>query len=195
MTNPDLHDVIYWLPPVSAVLVFSMRMLELKKPRDTVAGVVRERWTLRLFVVAGWILLAGGITEYFLATKPFSWSWYVAGMILAAVSVTVRRSARSALGRYWSLHIEIRDTQPLITTGPFCWMRHPTYFSMLLELLAGAFMLRIWIAFVACLAVFLPVLWVRIRNEEAAMVERFGDGYLSYRQRTPAMIPFRFRWN
>ncbi|NDJ15643.1 MAG: hypothetical protein EBY17_31475, partial [Acidobacteriia bacterium] len=40
------------------------------------------------------------------------------------------------------LHVEIRETHQFVRTGPFRWMRHPTYFSMILELLSAAFILQ-----------------------------------------------------
>lgn len=170
-------------------------MVELYSRTDTVAGAVLERWTLRLFKVAGWILFAGGMIEYCLDRPPFSWGIYGAGLLLALISIKLRRAARAELGRYWSFHIELRDSQPLVTSGPFRLMRHPVYFSMILELLAGALILRAWIALAACMVVFVPALLARMKNEETAMIQRFGEAYLSYRRRTPAIVPSVFRWS
>jgi protein-S-isoprenylcysteine O-methyltransferase Ste14 len=33
-------------------------------------------------------------------------------------------------------------------------------------------------------------LWRKLRLEERWMIERFGEQYMAYRQRVPALIPF-----
>ena len=53
---------------------------------------------------------------------------------MAVFSFWLRARAIAALGRFWSLHVEIRENHEFVKTGPFRWMRHPVYFSMILEL-------------------------------------------------------------
>jgi protein-S-isoprenylcysteine O-methyltransferase Ste14 len=47
-----------------------------------------------------------------------------------------------------------------------------------------------WIIFVV---LFIPSLVARIRLEERAMIAQFGDAYKTYRQTTPAVLPWRGR--
>jgi len=97
------------------------------------------------------------------------------------------------LGNFWSLHNEVRDNHALVESGPFRWMRHPVYFSMILELLAGGVILGAPIACVCAFLVFLPALKMRIKGEEAALLEQLGDSYREYSKRTPAVFPFRMQ--
>lgn len=134
-------------------------------------------------------MLLGSLAEFSLHYRQWDWRIYSAGMACAALSVFIRRRCIRALGQFWSLHNEIRDSHKLVVVGPFRWVRHPTYLSMILELLAGALVLNAprTLAFVAVL--FLPTLWVRIKTEEAALVEKFGEEYRAYQRSTPALIP------
>ena len=113
------------------------------------------------------------------------------GWTCGLASFGIRRSAIAALGKFWSLHVEIRETHEFVRSGPFRWMRHPTYFSMMLELLALALILQAgWTALLVAV-LFVPALLARVRLEEAALVEKFGEAYRAYQRSTPAVIPWK----
>lgn len=181
----------HWLPPVAVLVIYVVRMAELGTRRDTVAGPVRERLTLRLFMLAGTLMIVGGITEYLLRTLTLHWPLFLAGGACGLASFTIRRQAIRALGRFWSLHIEIRENHQFVCDGPFRWVRHPTYFSMILELLSAGLILRAWATLGAVSLIFIPALYRRIRLEETALVEKFGSRYTAYQQSTPALLPWK----
>jgi len=70
-------------------------------------------------------------------------------------------------------------------------MRHPTYFSMILELSAAALILQAPATFAVVALLFVPALAERVRLEEAALVEKFGEAYRVYQRSTPAVIPWK----
>jgi protein-S-isoprenylcysteine O-methyltransferase Ste14 len=179
------------LPVASVMLLYLWRMSELNTKRDTVAGVVKEGLTLRLFVLVGSLMLAGSLAEFFLCKRSLHWLTFLLGWSCALASVAIRRRAIAALGQFWSLHVEIREDHQLVQTGPFRWVRHPTYLSMILELVALGMILNAAYCVAIVWLVFVPILVWRIRLEEAALVEKFGDRYRSYQRRTPALFPFR----
>lgn len=115
-----------------------------------------------------------------------------AGCACALLSFLIRRRAIAALGQFWSLHVEIREKHKLVQTGPFRFVRHPTYFSMILELLATWLLLDAHWTLLAAALIFAPTLWQRFRLEESALVEKFGDVYRAYQRSTPALIPYRW---
>jgi protein-S-isoprenylcysteine O-methyltransferase Ste14 len=175
------------------LMVYGARMAEVRAKRDTVPGPVRETWTFRLFMLAGIGMVVGGLVEYyFLRRTAVDWLLFALGWACAVGSFAIRRRAIAALGRFWSLHVEIRDTHKFVQTGPFRWMRHPTYFSMILELLCAAFLLQAWGSLAAALVVFIPTMIVRVRTEEEALVAKFGEDYRTYQRTTPAVLPYKF---
>ncbi|MDB6057394.1 MAG: hypothetical protein JWO95_1238 [Verrucomicrobiales bacterium] len=179
------------LPILSVVVIFAVRMVELGTKRNTIAGKIRENLTLRLFLLAGFLMLGGGITEYLLENRPISWPMFVLGWAIGLTSFAIRRSAIAALGRFWSLHVEIRENHELVQEGPFRFVRHPAYSSMVMELAAVGVILQAWIALGAIALVFIPALAMRVNLEENALVEKFGDAYRRYQKTTPALIPYR----
>ena len=173
------------------IIVYVARLVELNAKRDVIRGRIEESLTLRLFVLIGTVVFVGSILEFALVARPYSWWIFAIGWLFAIVSFVLRRRAIAALGKFWSLHVEIRDEHEFVRSGPFRLVRHPTYASMILELLALAFICNAWIPLLSVSALFVIALMMRVRIEEAALVDKFGDIYREYQRTTPALFPFR----
>ena len=180
-----------WLAVISVLGIYLARMVELRAKRETIPGPVRETRTLRMFVAVGTLMLVGATTEFFWHRPEWNPTTFALGWACALASIGIRRSAIAALGKFWSLHVEIRDSHEFVRGGPFRWMRHPTYFSMILELLSAAFILQAPFTLAAVSLLFVPALVERVRLEETALVEKFGDAYRAYQRNTPAVIPWK----
>ena len=73
-------------------------------------------------------------------------------------------------------------------SGPYRVIRHPIYASVLLLTAGMGLVFFTWLHFLV-LAVFAPLWWLECMREEEAMMERFGDAYVEYRERTAMLIP------
>lgn len=183
----------YILPIASVVALVTLRLLELGTNRKTVAGPVKEQMTFWLFMFAGLFLFVFGITEFLVTGRGLFWPAYLVGAISGIASFALRRRAIAALGRFWSLHVEIRDNHEFVQSGPFRWMRHPTYCSMVLELIAMACMLNAVYSALVSFLFFVPTLFIRVKLEERALVEKFGEAYHNYQKSTPAIFPWKLK--
>jgi protein-S-isoprenylcysteine O-methyltransferase Ste14 len=188
-----MKPVGVFLALAAVLAIYGVRMIELATRRQTVPGKVRETMTLRLFMVVGTLLVAGSIGELLLFERRLPWVTFVSGALLAAASFSIRRRAIASLGRFWSLHVEIRENHQFVRSGPFRWVRHPTYFSMILELLAIGLIANAWFSLLLVLVLFPPILARRLNLEESALVEKFGDAYRDYQRTTPALFPYKWR--
>ncbi len=184
--------MLYFLPILTALAVSFARLAEVKRKRDTVAGPVQENFTFRLFVIVGGVMTLGSIAEYVLRGGVFSWPAYFAGVACAVASFKLRWAAIAALGRFWSLHVEIRENHEFVQSGPFRFLRHPTYFSMLLETVSFGLICSAWWMLLLIPLAFIPALILRLRLEEPALVEKFGDAYRDYQRRVPMLIPYKW---
>jgi len=183
--------LIAYFPICVALFIYMARMIELRWKRDVISGPVQENLTFRLFFLTGIIMLIGGIIEYLRLRKTnFSWDGLIAGICIGIFAFWLRWQAIKALGRFWSLHIEIRESHEFVKSGPFQYVRHPTYFSMILELLSVGLVLNAWWMLLIVPLLFVPTLILRIDKEEQALIEKFGQLYAEYRKSTPAIIPF-----
>lgn len=187
-----MDKLTFYVPIILATAVYLVRMREILTRRDTIAGPVRENWTLRLFFLVGTAMTLGSLAEYLMADRPISWMAVVTGVVCAIVSFRLRWRAISALGRFWSLHVEIRENHEFVQSGPFRFMRHPTYFSMILELLSFGLIFNAWWMLLLIPVAFVPVLIMRLRLEEPALVEKFGDAYRDYQRRVPMLLPYKW---
>lgn len=136
-------------------------------------------------------MMAGGIVEHLHKQQRVAVWIFALGWFCAISSFLIRWQAIKALGRFWSLHIEIRDNHEMVTFGPFRWVRHPTYFSMILELLSVGLILAAFWTILLIGLLFVPALYFRIKWEEKALVEKFGDSYRGYQKSTPALFPYK----
>ena len=183
---------VVWMPIASVVVIYFARLKELATRRDTIPGPVKEHLTLWMFVLAGSLMLVCSLAEFLWRGEQLRWPTFVAGWICAAGSFALRRRAIAALGKFWSLHVEIREQHQFVRSGPFRWVRHPTYLSMFLELLVAPLILNVRYSLLVMPLLFLPALLARLRIEEAALVEKFGDEYRYYQQTTPSLIPYKW---
>ena len=161
-----MQALIPYLPIVAAVVVYAVRIAEVKTKRQTIAGKVQETTTFNLFLIIGTVMTFGSAAEYrFLRFPDFSWIALVGGLACALVSFKIRWAAIAALGKFWSLHVEMRENHEFVQSGPFKFLRHPVYFSMILELAAFGLICSAWYMLLIVPFAFIPALIMRLRLE------------------------------
>jgi protein-S-isoprenylcysteine O-methyltransferase Ste14 len=97
--------------------------------------------------------------------------------------------ARFVLAGNWSDFVQVKQDHELIVEGPYRWVRHPIYTGLILMFLGTALgvgesrgVLAVAIAAIA--------FWHKLRLEEIVMRGEFGDSYVRYAERVPALIPY-----
>lgn len=92
------------------------------------------------------------------------------------------------LGKNLTDTVVTRKEHALVTTGPYRYVRHPFYLSVLLLFVGMGIATANWFLGLAGTLPFV-FLVARTRIEEAKLVERFGDDYRSYMSNTPGLFP------
>ena len=93
----------------------------------------------------------------------------LAGVGLMVAAKALKLWAIASLGHRWSYRVLVLPDEPLVTSGPYRWMRHPNYVGVIGELLAMALMTHAVIAGPWGTVLFALLLSQRIRVEERAM--------------------------
>ena len=93
------------------------------------------------------------------------------------------------LGDNWSVTLEIDAKHKLVTRGVYRLVRHPMYTSFFVSGIGQALLLANWVAGPAALVAVAVLVLVRLPNEEAMMIEAFGDEYRDYMRRTGGIVP------
>jgi protein-S-isoprenylcysteine O-methyltransferase Ste14 len=112
-----------------------------------------------------------------------------AGTIVEVLFVWLFFEAHRALGRNWSVTLEIRDEHRLVTDGLYRYIRHPMYTSFWLWAIAQALLIPNWIAGFAGLAGVAALYFSRVGKEERLMEQAFGEEYRAYCATTGRVIP------
>ena len=111
------------------------------------------------------------------------------GLLAALLALVLFRLTHKALGKMWSVSLDIRDKHKLVTSGIYKRVRHPMYTAFWTMALAQALLLPNWIAGLSGLVGFGTLFFLRIGPEEAMMEETFGKDYRAYKARTARIIP------
>ncbi|RQO39452.1 isoprenylcysteine carboxylmethyltransferase family protein [Chryseobacterium sp. KBW03] len=118
-----------------------------------------------------------------------SWILYL-GELFILIGIIVRYMIIRSLGKYFTVDVTIRQDHQIKKEGFYKFLRHPSYaFSLLTSLGLGLY-LNNWLSLLfAFVPPFLAFAY-RIKIEEQALVEKFGDEYTEYRKSTKKLIPF-----
>lgn len=112
------------------------------------------------------------------------------GVASGALSLVCFRLTHKALGRNWSVSLELREGHRLVQDGIYRHVRHPMYSAFWLWALAQALLLPNWIAGLSGLVGFGTLYALRVGREERLMSGQFGDEYRDYAARTARLIPW-----
>jgi protein-S-isoprenylcysteine O-methyltransferase Ste14 len=162
------------------------------KPRKLAAGQKKvisapaSRWGIGLEVVAF------ALTWMYIRPVGFEKSTVslLISMILFPPAVLLVWAATRHLGKQWRYEAALSEDHELIQTGPYAFVRHPIYTSMLCMLLATGAAWSWWPLFTAGVIFFLAGNEIRVRAEDRLLSERFGASFQAYRSRVSAYIPF-----
>ena len=116
------------------------------------------------------------------------WPWL--GLSLFVLRIALRWYAIIHLGRFFTVNVAIAQKHELIDSGPYRWIRHPSYTGALLAFVGFGFSLGNWLTLLCLLIPVSAVFSWRIRVEERALSEALGDSYRDYMARTRRLIPF-----
>ena len=92
-----------------------------------------------------------------------------AGAAVFVLAKALKYAAIAALGERWTFRVLVLADAPLVTTGPYRWMRHPNYVGVAGELIGAALMAGSPIAGAIAFVTFGGMMLARIRVEERAL--------------------------
>jgi protein-S-isoprenylcysteine O-methyltransferase Ste14 len=111
------------------------------------------------------------------------------GIAVALLGIALRWWAVLTLGRFFTTRVMTRPDQTVVQSGPYRWVRHPSYTGALLTVLGVLLCNTNWLS-VACFVIALPGFAYRMQVEEGALLTALGEAYRDYMRRTKRLVPF-----
>jgi protein-S-isoprenylcysteine O-methyltransferase Ste14 len=112
------------------------------------------------------------------------------GLAVFWCGIALRFWSFRTLGRYFTFTVQTSVDQPVITSGPYRFVRHPSYAAVLLMVMGVGLFLGSWWAFAWLTASVFCGLFLRIRVEERALLLQLGDRYDTYAASHKRLVPF-----
>lgn len=153
----------------------------------------RDQGTFRWLWLAALIGLATALVLKESRWLPLGWDGalrHAPAATLFGIGAALRLWAIASLGELFDTRITLHRQHRLIRTGPYRWVRHPSYGGLLLALFGAGIAMGDWLALAAMTLPVAAALGLRIRLEEQALAAHFPFEYADYRRRTWMLVPW-----
>jgi protein-S-isoprenylcysteine O-methyltransferase Ste14 len=144
------------------------------------SGTPSERWSLLSVIVTVGGGLGGGLVlaqRHVATISSGRWPLFVVGLALMAAGIFVRHWAILTLGRFFTVDVRVQPGQTVVESGPYRWVRHPSYAGMIVFFVGLGLALSDWASLATLALVPTAGLIVRIRSEERALLDGLGEQY------------------
>jgi protein-S-isoprenylcysteine O-methyltransferase len=151
-----------------------------------------DRGSLPVIWAAGFVsifLAFAAAGSFGLADLPILREAPAIGLTVFGLGLALRGYAIGHLGRFFTVNVAIVDDHRLVDTGPYRWIRHPSYTGWLLAITGLGLCLGNGLSLAILLAPTLSVILWRIGIEEAVLRAAFGETYAAYARKTSRLFP------
>jgi protein-S-isoprenylcysteine O-methyltransferase Ste14 len=114
---------------------------------------------------------------------------FAAGMVVLLAGLVLRGWSFKALGQYFTHTVMVSPDQPVIASGPYRVLRHPSYTAIILAAIGIGLATANWADLAGLLLLTLTALLWRIRIEEVALMTTLGDRYCAYAAQHKRLVP------
>lgn len=139
-------------------------------------GILAALVAVRVYASVGWATLPDLAIE--------------GGLLLMAIGILIRQWAIAVLGRFFSPRVRVLEDHRVVDTGPYRFVRHPSYTGALVTMLGAGLAGGSWEGVVTVALVAGLVFGYRIRVEERFLLAELGPAYTAYVRRTKRLLPF-----
>jgi protein-S-isoprenylcysteine O-methyltransferase Ste14 len=171
------------------VWIASEAVQALRNRPNASAGDRYSLLLLRACITAS-VLLAVWSMRVTTTSFPETLPVFFVALLLLWCGIATRWWCFRTLGNYFTFRVMTTADQPVIDTGPYHVLRHPSYAGLLLALLGIGLTFGNWLSLTALLVLPLAALLYRIHVEEAALARTLGSSYATYAATRKRLIPF-----
>ncbi len=115
---------------------------------------------------------------------------FVVGLLLMVLGSLLRRYCFRTLGEFFTGDVRAREDQPVICTGPYQWVRHPSYTAGMMMFIGIGLALGSWVSFLLLTVGSIATYRYRVAIEERILLQTLGEPYASYMKGRRRFIPY-----
>ena len=154
----------------------------------------KDSGSLKVILAGMWVALLIAYPLAFVKAWAFPQRWqlplFVVGVLLIVLGSLLRRYCWRTLGEYFTGDVKARPDQPVITTGPYRWVRHPSYTAGMMMFIGIGLALGNWFSFALLTIATIATYSYRVAVEERVLLETIGEPYGSYMKERKRFIPY-----
>jgi protein-S-isoprenylcysteine O-methyltransferase len=186
------HALIFW------AVYFWAFLPEWKVVQGGIEGVKgsesRDSGSLQLLLGGMWIALLIAFALAFIRAWSFppgaQLPLFAVGLALIVLGSLLRRYCFRTLGQYFTGDVRARADQPVIRTGPYRLVRHPSYTAGMMMFIGIGLALGNWFSFILLTIATIATYGYRVVIEERALLDAIGEPYRSYMKETKRFVPY-----
>lgn len=174
-----------WLQLLFFITELALLLFKRSKPSTAKNGRDRRSLLILWIVIASCLCLGPWIAAYGI------WPFYGAltGTIIYVTGFIIRWIAIYQLGKMFTVDVAIANEHTLKTSGLYQLVRHPSYLGLILIIAGLGLCLNSLLSFIIMFVPIFVAISYRISIEEKALIEEFGNQYLSYMSKVKRLIP------
>ena len=154
----------------------------------------KDGGSIRVLLGGMWIALMLGFFLSFVKAGSFPSGArlpiFVIGVALLILGSLLRRWCFRTLGQYFTGDVKASVDQPVIRTGPYRFVRHPSYTAGIMMFTGIGLALGSWFSFLLITIASIATYWYRVTIEERALLGTIGDQYASFMKERKRFIPY-----
>ena len=140
--------------------------------------------------VASFIAYPVAFVEAFSFLKSWHLPLFIAGLLITILGSLLRRYCWRTLGEYFTGDVRARADQPVIRSGPYRLVRHPSYTAGMMMYIGIGLALGSWLSLALLTIAAIATYSYRVAIEERALLETIGEPYGAYMKERKRFIPY-----
>lgn len=186
------HALVFWT--VFVWCFFPERSIVQRANADSKKEGSKDAGSLQVIMVTGLITALAGFvlapwTQMAISSGARLLVFY-GGTVVILVGSMLRRLCFRTLGEHFTGDVRARADQPVIQTGPYRWVRHPSYTAGMIMYLGIGLALTSWLSIALLLGGTIVGYAYRVRVEERALLAEIGAPYGEFMRTRKRFIPY-----
>ena len=154
----------------------------------------QDSGSVRVIAAGMWIALFLAFALAFVRALSFprrvQLPMFAVGVSLILLGSLLRRYCWRTLGEYFTGDVRARAEQPVISSGPYRLVRHPSYTAGMMMFIGIGLALGSWLSLALLTITTIATYSYRVMVEERALLDTIGEPYRSYIKERKRFIPY-----